>query len=99
MTWYNATTGGNCPFVWTPLSDQNSEGVFLNLNDNFTAPYMLWDKKVPNGGKDENSVDIRVSTAALNDVDANEKLCSTCSLSSSLLLQLDGVCEDSFIGI
>ena len=99
VTWHNDTTGGTCLFVWTPLSDQNSEGVFLNLNDNLTAPYMLWDKKVPNGGKDENYVDIRVSKAALNDVDANAKLCSTCSLSSSLLLRLDGVCEDSFLGI
>ena len=69
------------------------------MNDNSSAPFLFWDKKKPNGGKDENYVDIRVSTAALNDIDANAKLCSTCSLSSSLLLQLDGVCEDSFIGI
>ena len=99
VTWHNDTTGGTCRYVWTPLSDQNSEGVFLNMNDNSSAPFMIWDKKKPNGGKDENYVEIRVRTASLNDVGGNGLRCSTCSLSSSLLLRLDGVCEDSFIGI
>ena len=98
VAWYDNTTAGACSVVWTPLSDQNSEGVFLNMNNNSTVQYEFWDKKQPNGGKDQNYVGIIVRNAALNDIDKSELACSTCSLPSSLFLQLDGVCKDSFIG-
>ena len=94
-------TGGTCPYVWTPLSDKISEGFFLNMNDNSsdTVQYQMWEKGQPNGGENENYVAIAIQTAALQDVDENSRLfCSTCSLSSSLLLRLDGLCEHSFIG-
>ena len=38
---YNALlvkiTGGDCPYIWTPFSDQKKEGTFLNMNDNTEA--------------------------------------------------------------
>ena len=98
VAWHKNTTGGTCPYVWTPLSDENSEGLFLNMNDNSSVQYQVWDKGEPNGGENENYVAIAIQTAALQDVEENRLFCSTCYLSSSLLLQLDGVCEDSFIG-
>ena len=98
VAWHQKTTGGNCPFVWTPLTDQNSEGVYLNMNNNSDVQYKNWDKTEPNGGKNENYVMINVRQAALHDVQEKRLACSTCSLSSSLLLQLDGMCKDSFIG-
>ena len=98
VTWHRKTTGDSCPTVWTPLSDQNSEGVFLNMNNNSEEPFQKWGKAEPNGGKSENNVKINLKTAAMYDVDEKSFACSTCSLSTSLLLQLDGVCEDSFIG-
>ena len=101
VAWQINTTGGACPGfgVWTPLSDQNSEGLFLNMNNNSTVPYQNWDNNEPNGGKRENYVVIDVRTAALSDVEENRLFCSACSISSSLVLRLDGVCEDSFIGM
>ena len=98
LAWYQDVTGGVCPKIWTPLSDLYSEGVFLNLNDNSTVQYQIWNKAEPNGGKIENYVKINVQDAALHDVNGNNLFCSTCYLSSSLFLQLDGVCEDSFLG-
>ena len=98
LAWYQDVTGGVCPKIWTPLSDRYSEGVFLNLNDNSTVQYQIWNKAEPNGGKIENYVKINVQDAALHDVNGNNLFCSACSLSSSLSLQLDGVCEDSFLG-
>ena len=98
VTWHNNTTGGTCPYIWTPLSDENSEGVFSNVNLNSTVQYQNWDKREPNGGKNENHVMIKVRTTGLNDVDRNRLFCSACSISSSLVLRLDGVCQDSFIG-
>ena len=98
VAWYKNTTGGVCSSVWTPLSDKNHEGFFFNMNNNSSVQYPFWDKSRPNGGKNENYVVIVIRTAALNDVDQNRLSCSTCSLCSSLILQLDGVCESSFIG-
>ena len=69
VAWYQNITRNACPFVWTPLSDRNSEGVFLNMNDNTTAHYQIWDKNEPNGGENENYAMINVETAALHDVE------------------------------
>ena len=73
VAWQINTTGGACPGfgVWTPLSDQNSEGLFLNMNNNSTVHYQNWDNNEPNGGKRENYVVIDVRTAALSDVEEN----------------------------
>ena len=98
VAWHKNTTGGVCSDIWTPFSDEQSEGVFLNMNNNAEAKFQPWDKSRPNGGEDENFVRISVSRGALNDVSHKKLSCSSCLLSSSLLLQLDGLCEDSLIG-
>ena len=64
------------------------------MNNNSEEPYQKWGKAEPNGAKSENYVKINLKTAAMYDVDEKSFACSTCSLSTSLLLQLDGVCED-----
>ena len=98
VDWHKNTTGDACSHVWTPLSDKNHEGLFLNMNDNSTMQYQIWDKSQPNGDKNENYVAIVIDTAHIKDVEGNMLYCSTCSLSTSLILQLDGLCESSFIG-
>ena len=98
VAWHKNTTGSSCPYIWTPLTDQNSEGVFFNMNNNSEAEFQIWNKIEPNGGRDENFVMINVAQGVLNDVDKTRLFCSSCLLSSSLLVQLDGLCEDSIIG-
>ena len=102
VAWYKNTTGGRCKRIWTPLSDQTEEGLFLNMNDNTTVESPAWDNGKPDGGKDENFVVIDLDKGAegvLNDVPEINKLsCSSCLLSSFLLLKLDGLCKDSLIG-
>ena len=98
VAWYKNTTGGTCHDVWTPLSDENSEGTFLNMNNNVSAKFQPWNEGEPNGGKIENFAWFRVSTGMLDDVGYNRLACSSCLISKSLLLQLDGLCEDSLIG-
>ena len=99
VAWHRSTTGGICSYIWTPFSDQESEGSFLNMNNNeVEAELQVWDKAEPNGDRDENFVVIRVPQATLNDVAGNKLSCSSCRVSSSLLLQLDGLCEHSLIG-
>ena len=99
VAWHKNTTGGICSDIWTPFSDEESEGLFLNMNNNEAeAEPQVWVKAEPNGGRDENFVVIDVAQAALNDVARSKRSCSSCLLSSSLLLQLHGLCKDSLIG-
>ena len=100
IAWHKKITDEVCHFIWTPLSDKVTEDEFLNMNDNTEPKYHLWDGVQPNGGKDENFVVINVRREALRDVsDSRTRLyCSACSLANTLMLRLDGVCEDSLIG-
>ena len=98
ITWHKNTTEGICSNIWTPFSDQQTEGLFLNMNNNAVAELQVWDKAQPNGERDENFVVINIPRAALWDVGRNKLSCSSCLLSSSLILHLDGLCEDSLIG-
>ena len=98
VAWHKRTTGSDCPYIWTPLSDKQAEGVFLNMHNNTKAEFQIWDGVEPNGGEDENFVMIEVSRGVLLDVSSTKMICSSCQISSSLLLRMDGLCEDSLIG-
>ena len=38
VAWHNFATGGLCRKVWTPFSDEHSEGMFLNMNNYSKVP-------------------------------------------------------------
>ena len=61
------------------------------------APVLFWGEDEPNGGREENYVQILVQNNALNDADVNSLSCTSCLMSSSLLLQLHGRCRESLI--
>ena len=100
VTWHNVTSGGTCSHIWTPFSDEYSEGTFMNMNmnNNTRTTVQFWADNEPNGDNDENFVQISRLAKGLNDAASNLLSCSSCSISSSLLLQLDGRCRDSVIG-
>ena len=98
VAWHKNITKGACSDIWTPFSDEHSEGSFLNMNSLSEAHPQYWEREEPNGGKNENSVAIRVSTASLVDAPQTSLKCSSCLISSSLLLQLDGRCRHSLMG-
>ena len=98
VAWHKNTTRGVCSSIWTPFSDKESEDCFLNINNDAEAQPEVWVKGEPNGGRSENFVVIDVPRAALNDVDRSKQSCSSCLVSSSLLLKLDGLCKGSLIG-
>ena len=68
------------------------------MNSNVTTILDFWAKNEPNGDNDENFVQISLLAKGLNDAPSNLLSCSSCLISSSLLLQLDGRCRDSLIG-
>ena len=92
-----SVTGEACSYIWTPFSDKLTEGQFLNMNNNETA-LQIWEGSEPNGGKDENFVVINVGSMAMVDVTQTTLSCSSCLVSTMLLLKLGGVCEHSLIG-
>ena len=98
VAWHDKITGGNCPYIWTPLKKLYSEGLFRNMNDNTEAKIQNWARGQPNGGSNENFVEIVVSQMALADGEAEEKSCSSCRIPNMLLLKLDGRCKHSLIG-
>ena len=69
------------------------------MSNNTEADPKFWDKDEPNGGKDENFVEIDVAEKALNDVGDTRRICTSCQIPTSLLLRLDGRCTESLIGI
>ena len=96
--WYMNITGMICSSLWTPFSDTATEGHFLNMYDGSEAKYLPWDRNQPNGGSDENHVSISLQSSLHWDRAMDNHFCSSCLLDRSLLLRMDGLCEDSYIG-
>ena len=97
-SWYNNITGGLCTAVWTPFSDEEGEGTFINMNDGTLAKYLPWSDNQPNGETDENYVSVFLQTSLYWDNPLDKESCGHCFLHRSLLFHLDGLCEDSVIG-
>ena len=96
--WYDNITSGICKSVWTPFTDEENEGIFLNMNDGTEAKYLQWKEKQPDGGNSENYVSNSLQTSLYGDSGREEQYCTSCLLNRSLLLRLDGLCEHSYIG-
>ena len=97
INWHVETIGGACSYIWTPLTKMES-GSFFDVNNNTEITIQNWARGQPNGGKYEKFVLINVAQRALTDSEAEWSSCSSCRISNTLLLQLDGRCEQSVIG-
>ena len=75
-----------------------TEGLFINMNDNTETTVLNWARGQPNGGRSEKFVQIKIAEKALNDAEADWPSCSSCRISKMLLLHLDGRCEHSVMG-
>ena len=98
VAWHTKITGGTCSYIWTPLTKMESEWSFFDVNNNTKITIQNWARGQPNGGKYEKFVLINVAQKALTDSEADWSSCSSCRISNMLLLQMDGLCTDSFIG-
>ena len=98
--WFNRTTSGSCEMIWTPISDEKQESVFVNLEDNKEAKFLPWYDGQPNGGTLENSVIIWPDGGVNSylDITADTAACSWCHLRVDLVLSLRGVCKDTIMG-
>ena len=56
--WFLWRIDGSCSWLWTPFSDEEKEGVFLDMNSKKQASFLPWKLNQPNGGREENFVTI-----------------------------------------
>ena len=98
--WYFNFTRGFCFNIWTPFSDKKEKGVFVNMFDNSKANFLPWDISEPTNGTNEIYVTISYPSGRNRHSTAKPEsaVCSSCLLDRSLMLQMDGHCEDTFMG-
>ena len=99
VNWYFNITDQKCKTIWVPLTDMSCEGTFINMNNDKEATFLFWDKNQPNGETDQNYVAINAPNSLYHDLGGEEPgVCSSCLIDRSLLLRMDGLCDDSYIG-
>ena len=89
---------GLCPTVWLPLADEKSEGVWENTNLNLESKFLRWADGQPNGLRTQNHAALFIETLHFGDFNAEELHCAACTLNSTAMLTLRGVCKNSYLG-
>ena len=84
VSWVKQRQGKNkCATLWTPLTDEEKEGTFVNLNTGRESSNLAWKPGQPNGGNTENSVRIDMETQSLEDAKMSPGDCFVCKLGRS----------------
>ena len=89
---------GSCPTVWLPLSDEEKEGVWENTNTKDLSKFLRWGIGQPNGLKTQNHAALDVENLLFLDYSSEIKECVSCTLKTTTILNLRGVCPDSYLG-
>ena len=84
-----------CSFVWTPFSDEATEGIFINVEDGKEQSQLSWKLNQPSGGTTENSLRIDLESKLLEDAKDADGDCFVCTLGRGLTLRLRGGCEET----
>ena len=100
LDWYIEETLDTCFNIWTPFSDQKTEGEFLSLVDGSSPVFLPWAPNFGNIGPKSNGVVIyhpdRPTLCA--DVGSEQKNCISCFLPRNLTLKIMGLCPESKLG-
>ena len=96
VSWVEQRQGDkNCSFLWTPFSDQATEGTFVNIESGKEQSKLAWKSKQPSGGSTENSLRIDMESKLIEDVKEAEGDCFLCKLERSFTARLRGGCEET----
>ena len=100
MSWFDTQTGGDCNLVWTPITDERTEGRFVDTEDGSSPTFLPWTSGQPNGGREENvvAVDRAKMPRPYKDTTALNTHCFSCSLPQTEGLRLKGLCAGSLLG-
>lgn len=87
-----------CEQAWTPLTDEEEEGIFRNMITGSVGSYLPWHFGNPDGSDKDNNVVLDFQAKAFLDVPGKSWaiVCPACDLQVSTMLSLIGSCSDSF---
>ena len=88
----------SCENIWTPFTDEGTEGQFVSAISGKFGTYLPWVLTEPDGAEEENHVAIDISSRGYLDTDSNYLFCVPCDLHVRLEFSLVGVCKDTYFG-
>ena len=88
----------SCPLLWLPLSDARKEGFWENTNTKDLSKFLQWGVGQPNGLTTQNHAALDVENLLFLDYSSETKECVSCALKTTTILNLRGVCPDSYLG-
>ena len=90
----------SCQSIWTPYSDADMEGEYVNIEDGEPAAFLAWYPTEPDGGVDQNAVAImpRLGLTSMVDTEENLPNCFSCVVNSSFSISHMGACKDTYLG-
>ena len=89
----------SCENIWTPLTDEEKEGVYRNAMTKNVASYLPWEVSNPNGFKDENFVLLSMSSKGyIDNVKTKKATCTACDIGIRTEFYLKGVCQETYFG-
>ena len=86
--------------IWTPFSDQKTEGKFLSLVDGSSPTFLPWVPNYGNIGPKANGIVIYYPDrpTPYADVGSDQKNCISCFMPRNLTLKIMGLCLESKLG-
>ena len=86
----------SCTFIWLPVRSDSVDGEYRNTYSGHVEKFMPWGP-----GQPDNiwaPVALRLKDRGYYDYTGGGRLCVSCTLSSSAVFQLRGLCKDSYMG-
>ena len=97
----NASPEGRCRYIWTPFTDIDKEGHYVNMDTNKEQKFLPWSSSSPKkAGIDKHAVVIDSSLGSkpyLVSV-GDYRNCFACTLRTNFSARIHGACQSSFLG-
>ena len=88
-----------CDYIWTPLTDEEEEGKFKNIETGYLASYLPWNSGNPDGFTKQNNVVLELVSKEYKDLSGTwTNTCNACDLPINTTFSLLGICKDTFLG-
>ena len=87
----------SCAFLWIPVTDECVEGEYRSINSGNTVTYLPWAPTNPSGTSSANYVALNLEDMGYYDL-SSRKFCVSCSMTTTTVFRLRGLCQDSYVG-